>query len=126
MCSPVTALSFNAPVLLPSPPDERPELCRGTYEVVATKSYMVRPPMPVIHMFVIDVSHTAMASGATAAVCQCVEQVLESLQGEEATIELRNAQRNTQPVCSWHAILFASFCVGCQQTLPHCTLAEHD
>lgn len=61
---------------------ERAELSCGTYEIVATREYMVRAPQPVIHVFCIDVSQPAMASGATAATCQCIEQVLDSLQGE--------------------------------------------
>jgi hypothetical protein len=61
---------------------ERAELSCGTYEVVATKEYFARPAMPVIHVFLIDVGHAAVASGATAATCQCIEQVLDSLQGE--------------------------------------------
>lgn len=36
---------------------------------------MVRPPQPVIHVFLIDVSTAALGSGATAAACLCVEQV---------------------------------------------------
>jgi protein transport protein SEC24 len=61
---------------------ERAELSCGTYEVVATQEYFARPAMPVIHVFLIDVGHAAVASGATAATCQCIEQVLDSLQGE--------------------------------------------
>lgn len=63
---------------------ERAELSRGTYEIVATKEYMVRAAQPVIHVFCIDVSAPAIASGATAATCQCIEQVLDSIQGEWA------------------------------------------
>lgn len=65
---------------------ERAELSRGTYEIVATKEYMVRAPQPVIHVFCIDVSQPAIASGATAATCQCIEQVLDSLQGGDNTL----------------------------------------
>lgn len=64
--------------------DERPELCRGTYEVAATRDYMVRPPQAVSHVFVIDASGPAIASGATAAACQCVEQVLDAVQGGDS------------------------------------------
>lgn len=60
---------------------ERAELSCGTYEIVATKAYMVRDPQPVIHVFCIDVSQPAIASGATAATCSCIEQILDSLQG---------------------------------------------
>lgn len=62
---------------------DRAELCMGSYEVVATKEYFARPAMPVIHVFLIDVGHVAVQSGATAATCQCIEQVLDSLQGEQ-------------------------------------------
>lgn len=50
-------------------------------QIKATKDYMVRPPQPVIHLFLIEVSHAAVVTGATAAACQCIEQVLESIQG---------------------------------------------
>ena len=62
--------------------DERPELSKGTYECYATAEYMVRAPQPVIHAFVVDVGHAAVATGATRAACECIEQVLDSLQGE--------------------------------------------
>ncbi|KAJ9547905.1 hypothetical protein OSB04_020448 [Centaurea solstitialis] len=39
--------------------DERPELCRGTVEFVATKEFMVRDPMPAVFFFLIDVSMNA-------------------------------------------------------------------
>lgn len=62
---------------------ERAELSCGTYEIVATKEYMVRAPQPVIHVFCIDVSQPAVATGATAATCSCIEQILDSLQGAQ-------------------------------------------
>jgi hypothetical protein len=55
---------------------------------VATNEYMVRAPQPVIHVFCIDVSQPAIASGATAATCQCIEQVLDSLQGAQGHVVL--------------------------------------
>lgn len=60
---------------------ERPELCKGSVEYVATKDYMVRQPMAPAHFFVVDVSAGAQASGATATACACIEGVLDSLQG---------------------------------------------
>lgn len=38
--------------------------------------------MPPTHMFLIDVSATAMESGTTAAACNAVSQVLQDLQGD--------------------------------------------
>ncbi|KAG8388134.1 hypothetical protein BUALT_Bualt02G0094300 [Buddleja alternifolia] len=59
--------------------DERPELCRGTVEFVATKEYMVRDPMPAVFFFLIDVSMNAIQTGATAAACSAINQVIANL-----------------------------------------------
>ncbi|KAK1288191.1 Protein transport protein Sec24-like CEF [Acorus calamus] len=59
--------------------DERPELCRGTVEFVATKEYMVRDPMPAVFYFLIDVSMNAVQTGATAAACSAVSQAIADL-----------------------------------------------
>ncbi|CAN8268324.1 unnamed protein product [Cochlearia groenlandica] len=59
--------------------DERPELCRGTVDFVATKEYMVRDPMPAVYFFLIDVSMNAIQTGATAAACSAIQQVLSDL-----------------------------------------------
>ncbi|XWS64658.1 hypothetical protein CRYUN_Cryun05aG0021900 [Craigia yunnanensis] len=59
--------------------DERPELCRGTVEFVATKEYMMRDPMPAVYFFLIDVSMNAIQTGATAAACAAVNQVIADL-----------------------------------------------
>ncbi|XP_059643687.1 protein transport protein SEC24 C-like [Cornus florida] len=59
--------------------DERPELSRGTVEFVATKEYMVRDPMPAVFFFIIDVSMNAIQTGATAAACSAINQVIADL-----------------------------------------------
>ncbi|XP_052206582.1 protein transport protein Sec24-like At4g32640 [Diospyros lotus] len=59
--------------------DERAELCRGTVEFVATKEYMVRDPMPAVFFFLIDVSMNAIQTGATAAACSAINQVIADL-----------------------------------------------
>ncbi|XP_061364715.1 protein transport protein SEC24 C-like [Gastrolobium bilobum] len=59
--------------------DERPELCRGTVEFVATKEFMVREPMPAVYFFLIDVSMNAVQTGATAAACSAISQVIKDL-----------------------------------------------
>lgn len=66
--------------------DERPELSKGTVEFVAPAEYMVRPPMPPVYFFLIEVTQTAVSSGATAACCSGVQQVLDSLQGGDRTL----------------------------------------
>ncbi|KAG8379493.1 hypothetical protein BUALT_Bualt07G0094200 [Buddleja alternifolia] len=59
--------------------DERPELCRGTVEFIASKEYMVRDPMPAVFFFLIDVSMNAIQTGATAAACCAISQVIADL-----------------------------------------------
>ncbi|XP_075480744.1 protein transport protein SEC24 C-like isoform X2 [Primulina tabacum] len=59
--------------------DERPELCRGTVDFVASKEYMVRDPMPAVFFFLIDVSLNAIQTGATAAACSAINQVIVDL-----------------------------------------------
>ncbi|XP_050275700.1 protein transport protein Sec24-like At4g32640 isoform X3 [Quercus robur] len=59
--------------------DERPELCRGTVEFVASREYMVRDPMPAVYFFLIDVSTNAIQTGATAAACGAINQVIADL-----------------------------------------------
>ncbi|KAF9612370.1 hypothetical protein IFM89_039197 [Coptis chinensis] len=43
--------------------DQRPELTKGTVEFLAPTEYMVRPPMPPLYFFLINVSVTAVRSG---------------------------------------------------------------
>ncbi|XP_039123746.1 protein transport protein Sec24-like CEF isoform X2 [Dioscorea cayenensis subsp. rotundata] len=59
--------------------DERPELCRGTVEFVATKEFMVRDPMPAVFFFLVDVSLNAVQTGATAAACTAINQAIVDL-----------------------------------------------
>ncbi|KAK6233036.1 hypothetical protein SCA6_003109 [Theobroma cacao] len=64
--------------------DVRPELCKGTIEFVATKEYMMRDPMPAVYFFLIDVSMNAIQTGATAAACAAINQVIADLPQEGA------------------------------------------
>lgn len=48
---------------------QRPELCKGSVELVAPGEYMVRPPQAPVYVFVMDVSYAAVASGMVAQVC---------------------------------------------------------
>ncbi|XP_039776873.1 protein transport protein Sec24-like CEF [Panicum virgatum] len=59
--------------------DDRPELCRGTVEFVATKEFLVRDPMPAVYFFLIDVSMNAIQTGATAAACSAIAQAISDL-----------------------------------------------
>ncbi|KAK3029006.1 hypothetical protein RJ639_038209 [Escallonia herrerae] len=43
--------------------DQRPDLIKGSVEFIAPAEYMVRPPMPPVYFFLIDVSISAVRSG---------------------------------------------------------------
>jgi len=65
---------------------ERPELCLGTFEMVATKDYCrdsVLPNPPGI-LFAIDVSYPMMKEGVVQLLCQSMKDILSSLPIDEA------------------------------------------
>jgi Sec23/Sec24 trunk domain len=55
----------------------------GTSESKPACMLQVQPPMLPTHLFLVDVSYAAIASGATAAVCSAIQQTLDSLPGAE-------------------------------------------
>jgi len=66
---------------------QRPELNHSVVEFVAPQEYMVRPPQPLVYLFVFDVSYAAVASGLLATSARCI---LESLD------RIPNADRRTR------------------------------
>ncbi|KAG6622779.1 protein transporter Sec24 [Phytophthora cinnamomi] len=65
--------------------EERPELSRGSVEIVAPSEYMMRPPQPPCYMFVIDVSATAVASGSVQIAVDTIREQLDNLPGAPRT-----------------------------------------
>ncbi|KAK9279619.1 hypothetical protein L1049_013298 [Liquidambar formosana] len=61
--------------------DQRPELTKGSVEFVAPTEYMVRPPMPPLYFFLIDVSLSAVRSGMVEIVAQTIRSCLDELPG---------------------------------------------
>lgn len=61
--------------------DQRPELTKGSVEFVAPTEYMVRPPMPPLYFFLIDVSVSAVRSGMIEVVAQTIKSCLDQLPG---------------------------------------------
>lgn len=68
---------------------QRPELCLGTYEFLATTDYCKhnKLPEPPAFIFMIDVSYRAVSSGFVSLVCQMLRNELESLLPVEANGE---------------------------------------
>ncbi|KAF6168995.1 hypothetical protein GIB67_038492 [Kingdonia uniflora] len=61
--------------------DQRPELTKGSVELVAPTEYMVRPPMPPVYFFLIDVSSSAARSGMLEVVSKTIKSCLDELSG---------------------------------------------
>jgi len=61
--------------------NERPELCLGTYEFVATKDYCrdSKPPKPPGILFAIDVSYPMVKEGIVHLICQNMKDILRDL-----------------------------------------------
>eukprot|EP00249_Psilotum_nudum_P020257 c27624_g1_i1 orf=387-3641(-) len=61
--------------------DERPELSRGSVELVAPTEYMIRPPMPPVYFFLIDVSLSAVRTGMLQIAVDTIKSCLDKLPG---------------------------------------------
>jgi protein transport protein SEC24 len=62
--------------------DQRPELSRCSVEFIAPGDYMVRPPVPPVYFFVIDVSASAHNSGMLHSTVAAIKRSLDRLPGE--------------------------------------------
>lgn len=61
--------------------DERPELSKGSVEFVAPTEYMVRPPMPPLYFFLIDVSLSSVRNGMLKVAVETIKSSLDKLPG---------------------------------------------
>ena len=59
--------------------DDREELRNASYEIVAPKDYMVRPPVPPLICLCIDVSRESRDRGLLADVCSIFTQLVEDM-----------------------------------------------
>eukprot|EP00210_Caulerpa_lentillifera_P007345 g7021.t1 len=65
---------------------DRPELHLGTFEIAAPSNFMVRPPMPPVHFFLIESTFAAVSTGALHAICSSIKLILNSIQGQERAL----------------------------------------
>eukprot|EP00250_Pteridium_aquilinum_P016949 c23383_g1_i2 orf=480-4016(-) len=65
--------------------DERPELSQGSVEFIAPAEYMVRPPMPPVYFFLIDVSSSAIKTGMLQIAVDTIKSCLDKLPGYPRT-----------------------------------------
>jgi protein transport protein SEC24 len=66
---------------------QRPELNHAVVEFVAPQEYMVRPPQPLVYLFLFDVSYASVSCGLLATSARCI---LDSLD------RIPNADRRTR------------------------------
>ncbi|KAL6721400.1 COPII subunit [Lecanora helva] len=57
----------------------RPELNHSVVEFVAPQEYMVRPPQPLVYLFLFDVSYNSVTSGLLATGARCILESLDRI-----------------------------------------------
>jgi protein transport protein SEC24 len=62
---------------------QRPELRYSVVEFVAPTEYMVRPPQPLVYLFLIDVSFSAVTSGLVATATRTILESLDRIPNRE-------------------------------------------
>jgi protein transport protein SEC24 len=58
---------------------QRPDLNHAVVEFVAPQEYMVRPPQPLVYLFLIDVSYASVTSGLLATTARCIRESLDRI-----------------------------------------------
>lgn len=57
----------------------RPDLNHAVVEFVAPQEYMVRPPQPLVYLFLIDVSYASVTNGLLATTARCIRESLDRI-----------------------------------------------
>lgn len=65
---------------------QRIELTQAAHEIVAPDDYMVRPPVPPVFFFVIDVSKNSILNGSLNIICDTIKQSLNQLSSKPRTL----------------------------------------
>ncbi|KAI5303132.1 acid phosphatase pho5 [Ascosphaera pollenicola] len=81
------AFDWDAAAQQPLDRWQRPELNHSVVEFVAPQEYMVRPPQPLVYLFLIDVSYASVTSGLLATTARCIR---------ESLARIPNADRRTR------------------------------
>ncbi|KZZ97042.1 protein transport protein Sec24 [Ascosphaera apis ARSEF 7405] len=81
------AFDWDAAAQQPLDRWQRPELNHAVVEFVAPQEYMVRPPQPLVYLFLIDVSYASVTSGLLATTARCIR---------ESLARIPNADRRTR------------------------------
>ncbi|KAJ5296080.1 hypothetical protein N7508_010901 [Penicillium antarcticum] len=73
--------AFDWDSTLQKPADRalRPDLNHSMVEFVAPQEYMVRPPQPLVYLFLIDVSYSAVTNGLLATTARTIKESLDRI-----------------------------------------------
>ncbi|KAI8354974.1 putative ER to Golgi transport-related protein [Mortierella sp. GBAus27b] len=82
--------SFDYDSLTQQPVDrwQRKELNHAVVEYIAPTEYMVRPPQPLVYMFVIDVSYPAIQCGMVATAAATILESLDRIPNDEGRTKI--------------------------------------
>ena len=58
---------------------QRPDLNHAVVEFVAPQEYMVRPPQPLVYLFLVDVSYASVTGGLLATTARCIRESLDRI-----------------------------------------------
>ncbi|KAH3670349.1 hypothetical protein WICMUC_004845 [Wickerhamomyces mucosus] len=78
-----SGFDYNEAIGLAANRNERAELNYSVVEFIAPQQYMVRPPQPLVYVFVIDVSISSIQSGLLATVASSILDTLDSIPNKD-------------------------------------------
>lgn len=73
------AFDWDSAMQKPADRSLRADLNYSVVEFVAPQEYMVRPPQPLVYLFLIDVSYTSVANGLLATTARCIKESLDRI-----------------------------------------------
>ncbi|KAJ5814697.1 protein transport protein Sec24 [Penicillium riverlandense] len=73
------AFDWDSTLQKPADRSLRADLNQSMVEFVAPQEYMVRPPQPLVYLFLIDVSHASVTSGLLATSARCIKESLDRI-----------------------------------------------
>ncbi|KAJ6017292.1 hypothetical protein N7451_000671 [Penicillium sp. IBT 35674x] len=73
------AFDWDSTLQKPADRSLRADLNHSMVEFVAPQEYMVRPPQPLVYLFLLDVSYSSVASGLLATSARCIKESLDRI-----------------------------------------------
>lgn len=105
---------------------QRKELNHAVVEYIAPAEYMVRPPQPLVYLFVIDVSYPAIQCGMVATAATTILESLDRIPNDEGRTKIGIITVDSSihfynlNVRIWHRHCVLLFGYGTQEQPIHC------